>query len=110
MVKDFVKACADCQRNKTEHLHPTALLQPLDVPSMVWSDIAMDFIKGFPRINGKSVVLTVADRFSKSAHFTALGHSYMVTSVAEPSSTPLSTARSSQATFGVNCPRSPESS
>jgi hypothetical protein len=81
-VREFVKSCTTCQRNKTEHLHPVGLLQPLDVPHLVWADIAMDFVEGFPRISGKSVVLTVVDRFSKYAHFIALGHPYTAISVA----------------------------
>ena len=83
MVCDYVKACIVCQRNKTEHLHPAGLLQPLDVPSATWSDIAMDFVEGFPRVAGKSVVLTVVDRFSKIAHFIPLGHPYSALSVAQ---------------------------
>jgi len=81
-VREFVKSCTTWQRNKTEHLHPAGLLQPLDVPHSVWADIAMDFVEGFPRISGKSVVLTVIDRFSKYAHFIALGHPYTAISVA----------------------------
>jgi hypothetical protein len=48
----------------------------------VWDDVAMDFIEGFPRINGKSVILTIVDRLSKCAHFILLGHPYSATSVA----------------------------
>ena len=62
-VRDFVKSCATCQRNKTEHLHPAGLLQPLPVPSGIWSDIAMDFVERFPKVGGKSVILTMVDRF-----------------------------------------------
>jgi hypothetical protein len=62
-------------------LHPSGLLQPLDVPSVLWADIDMDFVEGFPRVNVKSVILTVANLFSKYAHFMPLGYPYTATSV-----------------------------
>lgn len=82
-VREFVRGCAVCQRNKTEHLHPAGLLQPLPLPTAVWSDISMDFIEAFPKVGGKSVVLTIVDRFSKYAHFITLGHPYSATTVAK---------------------------
>jgi hypothetical protein len=42
----------------------------------------MDFIEALPKVHGKSVILTVVDRFSKAAHFIPLGHPYTATSVA----------------------------
>jgi hypothetical protein len=42
----------------------------------------MDFIEGLPKVGGKAVILTVVDRFSKYAHFIALGHPYTTSSVA----------------------------
>lgn len=48
-VREFVKGCDVCQRNKTEHLHPAGLLQPLEVPSSIWRDISMDFVEGLPK-------------------------------------------------------------
>jgi hypothetical protein len=67
-----VRDCSVCQRNKVNHLQPAGLLQSLPVPSQVWSDIAMDFIEGFLKVGGKSVILTVVDRFSKYSHFIPL--------------------------------------
>jgi transposase InsO family protein len=83
VVQDFVRACATCQRNKSEHLHPAGLLLPLPVPTAVWSDIGMDFIEALPRVGGKSVILTVVDRLSKYCHFIALAHPYTAETVAQ---------------------------
>jgi hypothetical protein len=82
LVQDWVRTYDTCQRNKTQALRPAGLLQPLDVPSQVWVDISMDFIEGLPKVGGKSVILTVVDRFSKYAHFIVLGHPYTAASVA----------------------------
>lgn len=42
----------------------------------------MDFVEGFPKVNGKTIILSVVDRFSKYAHFLALTHPYTASSVA----------------------------
>jgi hypothetical protein len=75
-MHDFMHAYTTCQRNKSEQLHPAGLLQPLQVSSMVWVDVAMDFIKALPKVSGKSVILNVVDRFSIYMHFIPLGHLY----------------------------------
>jgi hypothetical protein len=75
-VRDFIKGCSTCQCNKSEHLHPAGLLHPLELPSLIWADIAMDFVEGFPKSGGKSVILIVVDCFSKYSHFIALSHPY----------------------------------
>jgi hypothetical protein len=41
----------------------------------------MDFIEGFPKTGGKSMILTVVDHLSKYAYFIALGHPYTATTV-----------------------------
>jgi len=82
IVQDYVRACSVCQRNKVEHMNPAGLLQPLPVPSAVWHDVSMDFVEALPKVGGKSVILTVVDRFSKYAHFIPLGHPYTAESVA----------------------------
>jgi hypothetical protein len=42
----------------------------------------MDFVEALPKVHGKSVILTVVDRFSKYAHFILVGHPYTASSVA----------------------------
>jgi hypothetical protein len=36
----------------------------------------MDFVEGLPRVNDKSVILTVVDRFPMYMHFFTLSHPY----------------------------------
>ena len=83
VVQDFIRACSTCQRYKSEHLHPASLLLPLPVPTMVWTDIGLDFIEALPKVGGKSVILTVVDRFSKYSHFIPLAHPYTAETVAQ---------------------------
>jgi hypothetical protein len=83
VVQDFVKACGTCQKFKSDHLRPAGLLQPLPIPSGVWSDISIDFIEALPRVNSKIVILTVVDRFSRYCHFIPLAHPYTAESVAQ---------------------------
>jgi hypothetical protein len=35
LVREFIRGYSVCQHNKTEHLHPVGLLQPLSVPTVV---------------------------------------------------------------------------
>ncbi len=51
---------------------PRGCFAPLPIPSCPWSHIALDFVTGLPPSAGNSVVLTVVDRFSKTARFIPL--------------------------------------
>jgi hypothetical protein len=61
LVRDFMRVCTTCQRNKTDQLQPASLLQLLPVSSTVWVDIRINFIEGLPKVKGRSVILTVVD-------------------------------------------------
>jgi hypothetical protein len=81
LVQEFVRSCPTCQRYKSEHLHPAGLLMPLPMPSTIWADIGLDFVEALPRVNGKTVILSVVNRFSKYCHFIPLAHPYTAASV-----------------------------
>jgi len=83
IVQAFVQACSTCQQYKSDHLRPAGLLQPLPVSSAVWADIGIDFIEVLPKVQGKTVILSVVDRFSKYCHFIPLAHPYTAESVAQ---------------------------
>uniref|UniRef100_A0A4W6CYI1 Integrase catalytic domain-containing protein n=1 Tax=Lates calcarifer TaxID=8187 RepID=A0A4W6CYI1_LATCA len=71
-TKEFVAACPTCSQCKAGNRPPAGELLPLPVPGRPWSHIALDFVTGLPPSKGKTVILTVVDRFSKAAHFIAL--------------------------------------
>uniref|UniRef100_A0A3Q3FKI6 Gypsy retrotransposon integrase-like protein 1 n=1 Tax=Kryptolebias marmoratus TaxID=37003 RepID=A0A3Q3FKI6_KRYMA len=71
-VKEFVSACPTCARCKSSNQPPAGLLQPLAIPNRPWSHIALDFVTGLPPSQGHTVILTIIDRFSKSANFVPL--------------------------------------
>jgi hypothetical protein len=71
-VELYVKTCLVCQQDKVEQRKEAGLLQPLPVPSRPWASASMDFVGGFPTVEGMSAVMVVVDRFSKYAVFIAV--------------------------------------
>ncbi|KAA8538007.1 hypothetical protein F0562_027413 [Nyssa sinensis] len=82
-VLKFMAECDICQRNKYETLETPGLLQPLPIPTKLWSDISMDFIEGLPSSSHKTMIYVVVDRLSKYGHFIPLTHPYTATVVAQ---------------------------
>lgn len=67
-IREYVATCTVCARNKSRNQRPAGLLQPLPKPNGPWSHITLDFVTGLLVSAGKTVILTIADRFSKIPH------------------------------------------
>ncbi|VFQ93371.1 unnamed protein product [Cuscuta campestris] len=70
-VEAYVRTCLVCQQDKVEKRKEAVLLQPLPILERPWQSVSMDFISGFPKVNGMSTILVVVDRFSKYGVFIA---------------------------------------
>jgi hypothetical protein len=86
MKKDtltFVTKCDIYQRHKGETFKTPGALQPLPIPSSIWTDISMYFIMGLPKAGNKLVIMVVVDCLSNYAHFCALPHRFTPSLVAQ---------------------------
>ena len=62
-VKDYVKGCTDCQRNKVNNQARKAPLSPIFVKpgALPFETVSMDFIVKLPPSNGYDSILMVTD-------------------------------------------------
>ena len=62
-VKDYVKGCVDCQRNKMNNQARKAPLSPIFArpEALPFKTVAMDFVVKLPLSNGYDLVLTITD-------------------------------------------------
>ena len=65
-----------------ETIKNLALLQPLVIPSQRWEEVSMDFITGFPKSEGMTIIMVVVDRLTKYAHFFSHYHPFKESIVA----------------------------
>ena len=65
-LAEYIAKCFKCQQVKTEHQHPSSLLQLLPIPSWKWEITSLDFITGLPRNqNHNDSIMVVIDKLSK---------------------------------------------
>lgn len=82
-IHKYIRECDVCQRNKVENNHLAGLLQPLLIPTKIWTEVCLDFFEGLPNSPGRNVIMVVVDRLSKYAHFIPLTHPNTVVSIAK---------------------------
>lgn len=69
-VKEYVRTCPACQRNKPTNQAPAGLLQTLPTPEHRWEQVTMDLITQLPKTpRGNDAIVTFTDRLSKRALF-----------------------------------------
>lgn len=59
------------------------MIDPLQLPDMVWTHLSMDFVEGLPKSNGYDVIFVVVDGLSKFSHFIPLAHHFTVQTMAQ---------------------------
>jgi len=70
--KEFIAAYQSCAQHKAARHAPSGLLQPLPIPHRPWSHVSLNFVTGLPPSDGNTTILTIVDRFSKTAQFVPL--------------------------------------
>jgi len=71
-VRNYIRTCDACQRNKTIRHKKYGKLVPLPISYQQWEQISMDFITDSPTAKGYNQYWVVVDRFTKMAHFIPL--------------------------------------
>jgi hypothetical protein len=82
-VLTFVAEFDVCQHKKGETIKSPSTLKPLQIPLDIWRDISMDCIVGLPKSRNRSVIMVVVDPISNYAHFCALEHLFIASTLAQ---------------------------
>ena len=64
-VRQFLRNCDHCGRNKVWREHKHGLLKPLPVPDRFFQEISMDFMTDLPDSQGNRYLWVIKDRLSK---------------------------------------------
>jgi transposase InsO family protein len=71
-IMTYVQSCSECRQNKAARHKAYWLLQPLELASVPWQSIAMDFITDLPLSEGCDKLRVIIDRYTKMAYFIPL--------------------------------------
>jgi hypothetical protein len=64
-----VRECMNFKQNKSKFTYPVGLLQSLLIPEQKWDNISMEFIIGFPKVQGRDCIYVIVDVLTKYVHF-----------------------------------------
>ncbi|KAK3529961.1 hypothetical protein QTP86_009347 [Hemibagrus guttatus] len=64
-VEEYDRAFSTCVQERTSHLLPEGLLEPLLIPRRPWSHLSVDFLTDLLDSGGFTTVMVVVDHFSK---------------------------------------------
>jgi hypothetical protein len=67
-VKQYVKGCDQCQKNKTIRKPEHVPLNPLPIPENPWQEISIDIIGPLPKSEDRDAIIVIVDRFLKMIH------------------------------------------
>jgi hypothetical protein len=68
-VRDYVKGCHTCSRNKHRNWQTPGVMEPLPVPEGPWEWTQSDHITGLPLSGRYDAIYVIMDRLTKMAHF-----------------------------------------
>jgi hypothetical protein len=83
-IAGYIARCMECQKVKSEHRHPTRLLQPLPIPEWKWEVVTMDFITGLSRTSKMhDSIIVVVGNLTKDSHFIPLNTTHKAVDVVD---------------------------
>ena len=76
---EFVDKYPNCQKIKAKHQIPIGLTQDMDIPTLKWEYINMDFVMGLPLTQKqKHFIWVIVDRLIEYAHIIPVKVTYSV--------------------------------
>jgi hypothetical protein len=69
-VANYIARILEWKKVKTEHRHPTGLLQPFPILEWKWKVVSIDFIIKLPRtVKQHDSIMVVVDKLTKAVNF-----------------------------------------
>ena len=83
-MTNYIVICIECQKVKTEHRHPTWLLQPLSILKWKWKVVIVDFITKLPRtMKQHDSIMVVVDKLTMETHYITVKTTHKEVNIAE---------------------------